>query len=572
MFTACGKYSGLFLFLFIIVSLPTSRISFAQNIPSPAEPGRIPQHFEERVLTRPQLELSIPDTGPEQKAPKGADTVTFTLKDIVFEGVSAYSLESFSPLYETKLGQNVTLSFLFEIANQITSKYRNDGYILSRAIVPEQRIKGGTAKIRIVEGRVNNTIIIGGSEKARRLIDKYGKKIVEQAPLHISTLERYLLLMRDLPGHHVETLLRPAEKGIGTAELVLNVSYKTFEAAIGTSNRGTEFLGPVQNTMRAQGNSLLTAGDQSVLRYISTGTGIPFNQQELRSFDIRHRQIIGTEGTSVGFAAIDSLSFPGNSLEALEAKTRNELLSFDVRHPFIRSRRMNIFGGMQFDYQNAETELLGLITANDRIRSMRINGSFDFADEWRGITQIYGEVSQGLNILNNSSDSSTTISRVSGRSDYSKINFEISRLQNVRGPVNLYASVAGQYSPHRLLSAEEFGVGGSNYGRGYDPSEITGDRGIAAKLELQYSDTIKLPALESYQLYAFYDFGKVWQTEDVTGGSASLASTGIGARANVTDWLTGTLEAAKPLTRAVSTADTDEGTDPRVFFSLTARY
>lgn len=569
---ACLRQSRLFVWVLAIPACLVSIEALAQNIPAPVEPGRIPQHFEERpeVLSTP--EPIVPEGVPAAEAPEGAAEVQFILEGLSFEGSTVYDAEEFEALYRNQLGAQVSLSYLYNIANQITTRYRNDGYILSRAVVPAQRINNGTASILIVEGYISNIVLEGDSEPARELIGIYGQKIVGEAPLHIDTLERYLLLMRDLPGHHVESVLRPAKNGAGAAELILDVQYNPYNLAYGIDNRGTEFLGPIQNTVRAQGNTLLGRGDQTILRYIGTGTAVPWNQEELRNFDIRHRQIIGNEGTSTGITAISTLSFPSNTLDPLDAKTRNKIISLDVRHPFIRSRQMNLFGGVQFDYQNAETKLLGTVTADDRIRSLRVNGSFDFVDSWQGITQIHAELSQGLSIFGNSSANSTTISRTRGRSDYTKLNLEIARLQNLHGPINLFAAMAGQYSPHRLLAAEEFGVGGSTFGRGYDPSEITGDRGIALKAELQYSGTTGKPVLDGYQFYAFYDFGAVWQTENVTGGSVSLASTGVGARLNLTDWLTGTVEITKPLTRSVSTADSGEGTDPRIFFSLTARY
>ena len=51
----------------------------------------------------------------------------------------------------------------------------------------------------------------------------------------------------------------------------------------------------------------------------------------------------------------------------------------------------------------------------------------------------------------------------------------------------LYVSVRGQYSAVPLLSSEEFSFGGNVSGRGYDPSEISGDQGVAATIELRYS-------------------------------------------------------------------------------------
>jgi len=124
-------------------------------------------------------------------------------------------------------------------------------------------------------------------------------------------------------------------------------------------------------------------------------------------------------------------------------------------------------------------------------------------------------------------------------------------------------SLKGQYSNDALLSSEEFGVGGSNYGRGYDPSEIVGDKGIAGKVELQWSNPFQASLFDSYQVFGFYDAGRVWNKDATTADAKidSLASTGVGMRGT---FLYGTnLEAfwALPLTQDVGSRG---GETPRV--------
>lgn len=49
--------------------------------------------------------------------------------------------------------------------------------------------------------------------------------------------------------------------------------------------------------------------------------------------------------------------------------------------------------------------------------------------------------------------------------------------------LNPYLAATAQTSfGQSLLSPKQFGVGGSQFGRGYDPSEITGDSGVAGKV------------------------------------------------------------------------------------------
>jgi hemolysin activation/secretion protein len=121
------------------------------------------------------------------------------------------------------------------------------------------------------------------------------------------------------------------------------------------------------------------------------------------------------------------------------------------------------------------------------------------------------------------------------------------------------------------LSSEEFGVGGSDYGRANDNSEIVGEDGIAAKLELQINDPVKAPYIDGYQLYGYYDIGKVWDRDNPTvrDQERSLASVGAGVRFDFTETISGSAELALPMTRDVQTQGDQ---DPRGFFSLTAAF
>ena len=94
---------------------------------------------------------------------------------------------------------------------------------------------------------------------------------------------------------------------------------------------------------------------------------------------------------------------------------------------------------------------------------------------------------------------------------------EAQRLQRVTSNVNLQLTARGQLANDALLASEEFGVGGINSGRGYDPSEIVGDDGISGSVEVQWNEPYPVSYLEDYQLFGFYDIGKVWNTDVATG-------------------------------------------------------
>jgi len=542
----------------------------AQTIPRSVEPGQIEKRFKLKKEPRSVIEPIVPERDDHLVPPDNADTIAFTLSGVIVTGSTVYQHADLLPLYERHLGKNISLRDVYTLTNAITAKYRNDGYILSRAILPPQTIEGGSVTIQIIEGYINKVIIESHGDAFPELINAYRKKIEQSRPLRSSDLERYLLLIRDLPGFHVESLLRPDKSTPGASELVVELLYQPVNAALNVNNRGSLFVGPLQITVFGGLNSVLGLGERTTAQFVTGSPETDRARRELTFVAVNHTLPIWNEGTTLSLAANYTLSEPGFTLKALDVESHAIKFTIGLTHPLIRSRAQNLFVTTQFSFINAETDLLSARLSEDRIRSVRLSGHYDFVDRFRGITSFNVSIAKGLKILNHTGLNAMNLSRAEGRSNFTKVRGEFSRLQPLFYGVNVFFAAKGQYAMERLLSPEEFAIGGAFIGRGYDPSEITGDHGLAGIVELQYGRTVALPVLKDIQLYGFYDLGAVYQVENAA--KSSLSSAGGGVRANFTNWLSGYIEVAKPLTRRVATQITGDGKDPRIFFSLAIRY
>jgi hemolysin activation/secretion protein len=120
------------------------------------------------------------------------------------------------------------------------------------------------------------------------------------------------------------------------------------------------------------------------------------------------------------------------------------------------------------------------------------------------------------------------------------------------------------------LSSEEFGLGGTQYGRASDFFEVSGDNALTGSLELRYGEELDMKWLKAFQLYTFYDLGSVWN--EVSGAGVfreSVSSAGGGAKLTLSPNIRVHFEMAKPLTRPVDTRDSK---GPRAFFNITASF
>ncbi|MCH8313674.1 MAG: ShlB/FhaC/HecB family hemolysin secretion/activation protein [Nitrospinae bacterium] len=575
-YSVCLRRHGLFIELVIFVIVAGSFLlplnATAQITPKgrdqvfkQAAPDRFIKSREKLLHPQSTIIPVEPDTWIPLH-PEELKKVKFKLTRLVIQGATVYRNQQFFHLYKNFLGKQITLQHIYRIADAITKKYRNAGYILTKAIVPPQEIYDGTVRLNIMEGYIHNVRVQGRVVGPKKLLNAFRKRLMKSRPLHAKDLERYLLLIDDLAGVSVKSVLTPSKNQPGASDLTLILENKPFTAHAGVDNRGTKFNGPFQFFAGASENSLLGFYEKAGVQGVITS-----NPEELYYFNVFYEAPVSNEGTTMNLSAAFSQSKPGSGLKIFNVEGESHTFSFRLNHPFIRSRGENLRGHLSYTHRNTETDILGTRDSEDRLRILKLGMVYDYTDRFHGINLISFNISQGLNILDATEPGSLNLTRSQGRSDFTKISGKLQRLQQLAPSWMLLGSAAWQYSFEKLLASEEFGVGGVSFGRAFDPSEITGDTGLALGLELQRAFDVKMQFLRNLQAYVFFDYGSVWNRIATPTGAKQqdLASAGVGTRFNLTKHVSGYVEVAKPLIRDVAT---EGNRDPRVFFSLSTTY
>jgi hemolysin activation/secretion protein len=556
--------------LFSIAILSSTSLSYAQltpaGVPGSAQSERVGERY--KLIERPAVGVgAVIENADEKGKVKIASGEKFTLKSVKFEGASNISDETLQAQVASYSGQKVSLADLHAMTSKVTTHLRNEGYILSRAVLPPQTIdKNGAVKVRIIEGFADTVILTGDTKSQDSVLQNMAAKIRNSKPLKASDLERYLLLMEDLPGVSARATIQPSATTVGASDVVINITQKPLDLAITTDNRGSRFLGPFQASVSAAFNNVVGLHERTQFRYVSSVL-----DEELRYGEIVHEEQIGSEGTKGVISASLTDATPGYTLQTLDVESQTRTFSAAVRHPFLRSRQTNLYGIIEAVVRDTDTTTLDNRLYNDRTRTLKATSSYDFVDKWQAVNKTDFSLTKGFGIFDDDPAGGIR-SRVDGETNFTKVNASASRLQPISGPFSLLASASGQYSFNPLLASEEFGMGGEDFLSAYDASEATGDHGLAAKIELQYNKFETMKWLQYYQLYAYYDAGKVWNKGNIAvDDSIPLTSTGIGVRFNMLDSISGSLDFALPINRPV-TANGLDGDAPRVFFSLAYRY
>ncbi|MFM9889676.1 MAG: ShlB/FhaC/HecB family hemolysin secretion/activation protein [Rickettsiales bacterium] len=561
------KNSSLALAGFSLVAALGASTALAQSIPPNSSLPNVIERQNRIETLRPGVGGAPVISAPKAEKKSISGTAQFTLKAVKIEGGTVYGEEELKPLYANKIGEKISLDDLGDVAADITSYYRNHGYILTRAVVPPQRAEGGVVTIRIVEGFVNEVKLQGDVGNGRPLLRNYADKIQAAKPLNASTLERYLLLMEDLPGVEARAVLQPAAEQTGASDVIITISRKPITASASFDNRGTRYLGPYQLSATVAANNAFGLEEQTQLRAASS----ILQTDEFAYGEIRHEEQIGNEGTKLFFSGSYVDTHPGYLLTPLDIHGISYALSIGASHPLIRSRQQNWFVNTDFTWRDVNTDALGSNLYYDKTRAITVGSTFDFVDPLAAINRLEASASQGIAVGDSAGQQR---SRANADSSYTKINAKVSRLQPLYDAFSLQVSASGQYAFQPLLASEEFALGGQEFGSAYDTAELTGDSGAAGRAELQYNQSPGLNYLKQYQVYGFYDIGEVYNIRAIAGSEQSvqsLSSAGVGARVNLIDAVSASVEGAWPLTRSVAALG-GNGNDPRVFFNVQYRY
>ena len=520
----------------------------------PPEPDVLPPELEP---TRPEQNLesgpriqSSPRRGTpllrQQQPPQHAEAITFVFRTLTIEGATALKPHALRLLWSVAPGEMASVAELFDFANAITRAYAQAGYALSFAVVPEQTIEDGAVTVRVIEGFVDEIAFVG--ERAERLRGRavlrrarqVAARIRRSRPLKTADLERYLLLINDLPGFAVAATLEASAGRAGGAVLNLEVTaHNPLSAGLSTNNYMPASLDRQVAGLEAGYFGGLSGADEwRVSAWRSLTSDAYWSVTGTAS------SALGAEGLRVGVSALHSRSDPETAfLEALEFLGETTSARAFASYPLIRARTQNLSLSSALSLTDVDSELLDVPLVRDRVRALEVALAYDFAEASRAVTYVRAGYERGLDVFG-----ATGSSRANGQLDYNLVTLDAQRRQPLfaafSGEVSAQLALRGQaaFGPQGLFSPVECAFGGRRFGRGYDAGIATGDHCALGYGELAWRGRL---AAADTTVYAFGDVGYLWQKGSLQAGERrrrSAASAGVGLRIGLANHVDGVVE------------------------------
>lgn len=524
------------------------------------EPGFSPAQVERQLPHAPNGEEAVVEARPPAGEAVAVQAPTFVLAALLVEGATVYDAEALLSTYDRFLGRPVTLRDLEAVAAAITERYRADGYVLVRTVIPAQAIELGVVRLRVIEGYVTG---LHGEEPADQRLRPYLRPVTSERPLRIATLQRALLNMAALPGVSLRPQLRVVDSAAGAHALVLNAERRSFDGTATIDNRGSDFVGPWEGVLSLHGYDTLGAGELLQLRL-----AVARETDELRYGEVHGAVPVGDDGLLFRGRASRLLARPGGDLESLDVRSRANRYSVGLSYPLRRTVPRADLLDVSLGAYHSRTAVGADRVLEDDLYTLELGLRQSFRHPGSAVSYLNTTATFGLDWGDSQTrDSGTVDQQGTGNADFSKLHIRGIHTRPLDAHWEVLAMLDAQYADIALPGSERYSVGGAQFGRAYDPSELTGDRGAAARLDLIREGLLRG---EDWKVspYGFYDIGAVWNVD--SGGRRSAASAGAGLRWQAQQF-SGSLELAQPLTRDVA-SEGDDGDQPRWFVRFSYRF
>ncbi|MFT4581061.1 MAG: hemolysin activation/secretion protein [Gammaproteobacteria bacterium] len=536
----------------------------AQVVPTPGA-------VQEQIRRQPTMPVTPGDAGFARPAPAtatsgiaaGGRQIPINKFDITGNSViSAQELQSVVSPFE---GRALSLFEIYEVADVLTQYYRDSGYSVASVTVPEQKISSGTVKLEVIEGRIGALSVDGNKAYRHGFLRRHVTGAAVGDVISEQRLERDLLLLNDLPGLQANAVVEPGSV-FGESNLTVKTKEKRIDAAMRFNNYGRTSIGEWKIEGDFALNAPLGVGDQLVFNIAHADGG------KLDYFNFGYSAPILFSGTRAAayFSRndynVDSDELPPG-LESLDISGDGDNFGFNISHPFIRSRKENLYIGIGYDRVITRQRIGGLgLKDKADISLMNLNLLYSRVH----LDNSFSTVSANFATNFDSNQRDPVTLAPGNNAQTAKMRVDMTHLRTIVGAWSLFGKLTMVGSVDPIVDTQKYRIGGRDSVRGYASSELAGDGGYAATIEIQrqlmFAD--KWPT----RAFIFGDTGTVTRKNAATIGldsSESISGAGVGLESLVGQHYRVNLELAKQIGSQESTDGRD---GVRVWFGLTANF
>lgn len=519
---------------------------------APPTPGAIGDTLKQP----PALQPPTPTPGittPQAQAPAGAGQgATLTVAHFTFSGNTLFKAEELEPLVADYEGHPITLAQLYEAADKVADFYNQKGYPLASVNVPAQKVKDGTVRLDVVEGRVGKIGFEGNHRYREDILGGFAHHTKPNEVYRTGPLEEDLQALNALPGLAARAVIEPG-KDYGSSNVTVKVQEDPIDGYVVMDNYGRKDTGEYRVSGSVTLNNPTGIADQlTVLGTHSTNDRLNYGY-----FDYSVPVDFSGTRLDVNFGHAYFKTAPVN----VSGKNNNFQLS--LFHPWLRSSTDTFTTSAGLIHTDANADLFGVLSlSNTNINLLNLSATWAHTWENSAVTQYV------VDLHTNFSHATRDKSGVENRNrERARLELNVQHLQPLPAKMQFLVQFDGVYSHDPLADTEQMSLGGPTSIRGFPSSEVRGDRGWFSQFTLRRPYTFGAFAVVPR---VYYDTGLVNSKNfaPVPNSRNSLSSAGVGA-----DFMYRTIDLKVDWSYPLDSTPVSDGrNDGRVYAALTAGF
>jgi len=137
--------------------------------------------------------------------------------------------------------RGITLGMLEGVADQITDYYRQRGFVLAKAFIPEQKVRDGIVTITLLLGKLGDVRLENNRLYSQKTVENIFRDSIG-GPVNSRLMEEKLFYVNDLPGLSVQGFFAPGDQ-VGDTRLNMVVKEEPYRVNVRTDNHGSDVTG-----------------------------------------------------------------------------------------------------------------------------------------------------------------------------------------------------------------------------------------------------------------------------------------------------------------------------------------
>jgi hemolysin activation/secretion protein len=465
----------------------------------------------------------------------------FDIKGYRVEGNTLISADNLESVLSPFTGRDRDFGAVQEALDALEQAYRNRGFSMVMATLPEQELESGVVRLKVNESRLGKINIEGNRYFDPANIRRSLPALNRGETPNINAVSRSLKLANENPAKKINLQLMNSDR---ENEIDANIAVKDeapWKIGFSADNTGDRQTGRSRMGVLMQHANAFDRDQLLTLQYITS----PEKADHVNIYSLGYRVPLYSLGSSIdligAYSNVDSGTISAASYD-MNVSGKGSILGIRYNQNLTRIGiyEHKIILGLDYrayenhvDFQGSQLgnnvtvhplslTYAGTLTMDNKVNAgfyltdlQNLPGSWDGRDTPADIENARAGAPRGYNIFRYGAN----------------LSYAIGADWQARVTVN------GQYTNDPLVPGEQYGIGGANTVRGFSERQFANDRGYSGNVEIYSPDLGRLFGVTAFQsrLLMFYDRGYVSRKDPMPGDTVSTEIAGIGPGLRITD-------------------------------------